>query len=1160
MTELPRLHVGLTLDSATFIRETSRVGDSVGRLGRDINQQTALMSRGFEVAGRAVKAFAIGIAASLGVGSVAALGRTAKAALDAAGNLSELAQQAGVTVRQFQELELAALQAGVSQEQLVTALGQFGRRVGEAAQGTGELVKLTQQYGIAVKDSSGNTRGSVDVLGDLAEAVQNATSAQEKQRIAFEALGRSGLKFLPVLNEGREGLQRWAETARNAGLVLSDDFQEAADRASDSIATIQFAIGKGFQVGLVEAFAKSVNVTAENIQAAASAARTFGDIIGRVIQFGIDSLAELNKRLETTRREWEAVRGVIETVFGIPGALASDLVGQIDSINQELAELAVQSETLSKAAQEAGLAPESTFAVQQLNEQRDALIAQRNALVAQRDAAQKAVGPTQKLTSALDAQDDVIKPLEVDIHKTAKAYGDLVESMRFDVEGDRRLRQLQSMQANEERILEDRKKRYREISDIANRGIEAVIPPRAFGDVDTQSTQSAGHLQSAFDHALEGVQDAFTDTFAQIYDGSINSIGDLASSIKAVFVRLAAEITTLMVIRPALAGTGGAGGLGGLSSLFGTAAGAPGGFAGAPSGASIGGLALAGGLGAIGGTQIGGLFGGRGNIGGGVGGGIGALAGTAFGGPLGGLIGGVGGSLAGGLLGSLFSGGESGSKITGLGGGLGAISGTGEAAKFVQGFDKQMSKILDTRSREIADAALKAASGVSVQYGDEGPSANDLARLAAGRIKPVVQALGFRPAAFKGLAADEALGKLNEALQLKQTIEDLKTGFGAFAQQVRSVRRGFDDLIEGAKEFGLSVRELKGERRAQTFDAIRQQLIALGGVAPTLGNQLAALQAQFDDVRLAAAEYGFSLKAVDAAERRAVQALKEQAKAQEEQRDLQRQAIQAEIAALTGNASPLTAQLIQLKQQFADLARRAEELGVSTKGLAEAYKAAKHELVELRRAEKALAALDIRTLAGRITPFERQIKDLELQFAEATKRANEFGISTEGLKGALRTATAELKKAQAAQIDALALSVTDPFKQLKDPLQEFLTGLQFDNLNPAGQIQAAQDEFRRIARLAEAGSTTAIEQLVGAGQAFIEQAGRFGASPAQAAARQEVIAVTKAVLDSVEKAQRDASKGIETAIAKAERSIVDTLKELIGVGQDQVKEIRRLRG
>ena len=176
-------------------------------------------------------------------------------------------------------------------------------------------------------------------------------------------------------------------------------------------------------------------------------------------------------------------------------------------------------------------------------------------------------------------------------------------------------------------------------------------------------------------------------------------------------------------------------------------------------------------------------------------------------------------------------------------------------------------------------------------------------------------------------------------------------------------------------------------------------------------------------------------------------------------------------------------------------------------------------------------------------------------YASATRA----GVSTRNIsREHIRLAEALVREHRAA-IDAQALSITAPFEQMLDPLREFARSLTLGNLNPADQMRAAGDEFRRIAELARAGSTTAINQLQGAGEAFISQMERFGASPGGAAARIEVQSVIEAVMADISQAQREASAGVEDAIALASQRQVDTLRELIGETKIVAEEIKRLR-
>jgi hypothetical protein len=65
-------------------------------------------------------------------------------------------------------------------------------------------------------------------------------------------------------------------------------------------------------------------------------------------------------------------------------------------------------------------------------------------------------------------------------------------------------------------------------------------------------------------NALEGVQGAFTDFFKDIFDGGVDSFSDLADKILDIFKQLAAELATLMVIKPVLGAISTVTGIGGL--------------------------------------------------------------------------------------------------------------------------------------------------------------------------------------------------------------------------------------------------------------------------------------------------------------------------------------------------------------------------------------------------------------------------------------------------------------------------------------------------------------------------------------------------------------------------------------------------------------------
>lgn len=100
---------------------------------------------------------------------------------------------------------------------------------------------------------------------------------------------------------------------------------------------------------------------------------------------------------------------------------------------------------------------------------------------------------------------------------------------------------------------------------------------RALEEADETAKRRLDEIAEAmnqpFESAAKGIQDAFTNAFEGLFDGSIDSASDAADAIKRVFIRMAAEIATLQVFGPQIAGlsagglTGSAPGSGGTDVL-----------------------------------------------------------------------------------------------------------------------------------------------------------------------------------------------------------------------------------------------------------------------------------------------------------------------------------------------------------------------------------------------------------------------------------------------------------------------------------------------------------------------------------------------------------------------------------------------------------------
>ena len=168
----------------------------------------------------------------------AGLGLLVTRSLDTADAIGKTADKLGIGTSALQEYRYAAELSGVAQGTLDMALQRVTRRIGEAAQGHGELKDTLAQYNIAVKDAAGNTRRTEDVLDDLADVIAHTASGGERLRIAFKAFDSEGAALVNMLKGGSAGLDEFRNKANHLGLIIRDDLIRNAETANDNLSTL----------------------------------------------------------------------------------------------------------------------------------------------------------------------------------------------------------------------------------------------------------------------------------------------------------------------------------------------------------------------------------------------------------------------------------------------------------------------------------------------------------------------------------------------------------------------------------------------------------------------------------------------------------------------------------------------------------------------------------------------------------------------------------------------------------------------------------------------------------------------------------------------------------------------------------------------------------
>lgn len=220
---------------ATTIKLMADIADiqrKFAEVGKIANQTAGVVGRAFDSLG-----FKIG--AALSVGGLAAW---VKSAINAADEMSKLAQKAGVAVKDVAGLQLAFRQSGVAAEQMVPIMAKLGVAV---ANGNEALKAM----GIASRNADGSLKSTRQVLGDVATAFAGYQDGAAKTALAVKLFGEEGAKLMPLLNGGAEALDQFDAMALKLGLTLDEGTAKQAERFNDTLDLMgQGMAGVGRQV------------------------------------------------------------------------------------------------------------------------------------------------------------------------------------------------------------------------------------------------------------------------------------------------------------------------------------------------------------------------------------------------------------------------------------------------------------------------------------------------------------------------------------------------------------------------------------------------------------------------------------------------------------------------------------------------------------------------------------------------------------------------------------------------------------------------------------------------------------------------------------------------------------------------------------------------
>jgi len=213
----------------------------------EIRATTKLDSRGFEVGAGKMKKSIGGLSSSLktlggnlaAAFSIGAIARLTRSTIAFGSTLSDLANQSGLTTDQFQALELTALEAGVSQDKIRTAMSKLNVVMGQAKRGMKTYVDLFKEVGITQEELI--QLDPAQVFERLGEVMANAKRGSSEFDAALEILGtRSGAQLIEVFQKlEKDGLDGLINKFKATGEIIDSSLITKLDEAEDKIQRFQ---------------------------------------------------------------------------------------------------------------------------------------------------------------------------------------------------------------------------------------------------------------------------------------------------------------------------------------------------------------------------------------------------------------------------------------------------------------------------------------------------------------------------------------------------------------------------------------------------------------------------------------------------------------------------------------------------------------------------------------------------------------------------------------------------------------------------------------------------------------------------------------------------------------------------------------------------------
>lgn len=230
------------------------------------------LHKGIEGASSALLAFGEVVAGAFALGAVKEF---VEGQIKMGAEIKDTADRLGVGAEELQKFQFAAEQSGSSAESAANGLKFLNKNLGEARNGNEAAAKTIASLGVATTDAHGQMRPLIDIMGDASDKFASLDNGADQTALAMNLFGRAGADLIPLLKEGRGGLEELYKAADATGGIIGGETLKQMKEAEDATGRWSMTV-RGLKVALLADFLPNIT---EGVDKVSQWVKGFRDLV-----------------------------------------------------------------------------------------------------------------------------------------------------------------------------------------------------------------------------------------------------------------------------------------------------------------------------------------------------------------------------------------------------------------------------------------------------------------------------------------------------------------------------------------------------------------------------------------------------------------------------------------------------------------------------------------------------------------------------------------------------------------------------------------------------------------------------------------------------------------------------------------------------------------